>query len=89
MRFLVNRFTIFLGKISYGLYLMHPFFIYRSEITLWAATLSDKPSLVIPIVAFMTLAATIPIAYLLYVAVEAPFIWLGRRLTRPKSLVAA
>lgn len=87
--FLVNRFTLFLGKISYGLYLMHPLFIYHSEITPWAATLTENPLLVMPIVAVATLTATIPIAFLLYVFVESPFIRLGRWMTKPNALVVA
>ena len=79
---LVNPLTLFLGKISYSLYLMHPLFIYGSKITPWAAALTDNPAFVVPVVAAVTLAATIPIAYLLYVLVEAPFIRLGRRMTR-------
>ena len=87
--FLVKCFTIFLEKISYGPYLMHPLFIYHSEITPWAATLTENPLLVMPIVALATLTATIPIAFLLYVFVESPFIRLGRRMTKPNALVVA
>lgn len=78
---IVNSVTLYLGKISYSLYLMHPFFIYVSLITPWAATLSSNRDLVVPIVALVVLACVIPIAALLYYVVEEPFIKLGRRLT--------
>jgi peptidoglycan/LPS O-acetylase OafA/YrhL len=78
---LVNPVTAFMGKISYSLYLSHPLLIYASGITIWAASLAPAPSLVIPFVVSMTLAVAIPLAWLLYVIVEAPFIAIGRRLT--------
>lgn len=81
--FLYNPFTRFLGKISYSLYLMHPFLIYNTNLTRWAATLTDNPDLVVPIVCVITLAVAIPIATVIYYAVEVPFIRLARRITKP------
>ncbi|WP_298852151.1 acyltransferase [uncultured Ruegeria sp.] len=83
--FFVNRFTEFLGKISYSLYLMHPFLIYKSELTRQAAALTSNPNLVVPIVSAITLIAAIPIATILYYLIERPFIRLARFLTKPKS----
>jgi peptidoglycan/LPS O-acetylase OafA/YrhL len=81
---LVNPITKFLGKISYSLYLMHPLLIWSTGLTPWAARLTDDRNLVIPIVATVTLAVAVPIAYVLYVTVEAPFMSLARRLTTPR-----
>ncbi|NOC45017.1 MULTISPECIES: acyltransferase [unclassified Ruegeria] len=81
--FLYNPFTRFLGKISYSLYLMHPFLIYNTNLTRWAATLTDNPDLVVPVVCAVTLAVAIPIATVIYYAVEVPFMRLARRITKP------
>jgi peptidoglycan/LPS O-acetylase OafA/YrhL len=81
---LVNPVTKFLGKISYSLYLMHPLLIWSTGLTPWAAGLTDDRNLVIPVVALVTLAVAVPIAYVLYVTVEAPFISLARKLTAPR-----
>ena len=78
---LANPFTRFLGKISYSLYLSHPLLIYATGISVWAASLAPGPALVVPMVALVTLSAAIPLAWILYLFVEAPFIRLGRRLT--------
>ena len=83
---IVNPVTKFLGKISYSLYLMHPLLIWTSGITPWAAGLTDNPYLVIPVVAVVTLIVAVPIAYVLYLLVEAPFIALARRLTALRPL---
>ncbi|WP_298848853.1 acyltransferase [uncultured Ruegeria sp.] len=83
--FLNNPVTRFLGKISYSLYLMHPFLIYMTNLTRWAATLTDNPNLVVPVVCAVTLAVAIPIATVLYYVVEVPFMLLARYVTKPAS----
>ncbi len=80
---LYNSATRFLGKISYSLYLTHPFLIYKTSLTRWAATLSDNPDLVVPVVCAITLAVTIPVATVIYYAVEVPFMRFARHLTKP------
>lgn len=84
--FLVNPVTLFLGKISYALYLAHPLFIYHTKITVWAATLTDNALLVMPVVCVVTLGAMVPIAYLIHLLVESPFILLGRWMTTRSRL---
>jgi peptidoglycan/LPS O-acetylase OafA/YrhL len=86
---IVNPVTRFLGKISYSLYLMHPLLIWSSGLTPWAAGLTDDPNLVIPVVAIVTLAVAVPIAYVLYAAIEAPFISLARSLTSPRHEISS
>ncbi|WP_209833385.1 hypothetical protein [Ruegeria sp. HKCCE3926] len=62
---------------------MHPFLIYNTNLTRWAATLTDNPDLVVPVVCAVTLAVAIPIATVIYYAVEVPFMRLARRITKP------
>ena len=62
---------------------MHPFLIYNTNLTRWAATLTDNPDLVVPVVCVITLAVAIPIATVIYYAVEVPFIRLARQITKP------
>ena len=81
VRLLVNPATRFLGMISYSLYLSHPLLIYSTKVSVWAASLAPNQYLVVPVVAIVTLSCAIPISWLLYTLVEAPFIRLGRRLT--------
>ncbi len=78
---LVNPGTEVLGKISYSLYLSHHLLIYASGITTWAAGMAPAPWLLVPIVVSATLAVAIPLAWLLYVVVEAPFIAIGKRVS--------
>ena len=81
VRLLVNPVTRFLGMISYSLHLSHPLLIYSTKVSVWAASLAPNQYLVVPVVAIVTLSCAIPISWLLYTLVEAPFIRLGRRLT--------
>ncbi|UUV07258.1 acyltransferase [Ruegeria sp. YS9] len=81
---LYNSTTRFLGKISYSLYLMHPFLIYKTNLTRWAATLTDNPDLVVPVVCAVTLAVAVPIATVIHYVVEVPFMRLARRITKPE-----
>jgi peptidoglycan/LPS O-acetylase OafA/YrhL len=82
-RFLNNKVLVFLGKISYGIYLVHPFVI-------TALYIKAEPLLVknnynaatfIP-VALISIAAVILVATCMHYWIELPFIRLGKRITR-------
>lgn len=79
--FLVNRATLFLGSISYSLYLSHPFVIYASGLPPIIAGSVTVPALTAPLVVLGILVLAIPLAWVLFRAVETPFIAMGRRLT--------
>lgn len=83
---LVNPVTLFLGRISYSLYLAHPLVIYSTGITVWIATHIAPEWLALALILAAVFAIAIPVAWLLYTLIEAPFIALGRRLTaRPQG----
>jgi peptidoglycan/LPS O-acetylase OafA/YrhL len=88
MYLFVNPLTGFLGKISYSLYLSHPLLIYSTGIPLWAARWAPYPDLVAPMAILSVLVVAVPVAWLLYTFVEAPFMALGRRLTTQNTLLA-
>ncbi len=75
-----NRVTRFLGKISYSLYLSHPFVIYATGIPLLVKGWLGAPTLALA-VPLVTLALAVPVALALYHLIERPFMSLGRRLT--------
>jgi peptidoglycan/LPS O-acetylase OafA/YrhL len=79
--FLVNRATLFLGRISYSLYLSHPFLIYASGLPPLIAGSVAVPALTAPLVVLGVLVLAIPFASALFRAFEMPFIAMGRRLT--------
>jgi peptidoglycan/LPS O-acetylase OafA/YrhL len=79
--FLVNRATLLLGRISYSLYLSHPFLIYASGLPPIIAGSVAVPALTAPLVVLGVLVLAIPLAWALFRAVETPFIAMGRRLT--------
>jgi len=80
---LVNRFTSFLGKISYSIYLIHPTIIvlllpvYKS-IYAWALPNSVK----FGISAAITASCVITVSYLTFLSIEKPGISVGRRLLK-------
>jgi peptidoglycan/LPS O-acetylase OafA/YrhL len=80
---LVNRFTTFLGKISYSIYLIHPNIIlfllpvYKS-IYAWALPNSAK----FGISAAITASCVITVSYLTFLSIEKPGISVGRRLLK-------
>jgi peptidoglycan/LPS O-acetylase OafA/YrhL len=75
----VSRTLIWLGGISYGLYLVHPL-VYR----LINATTTVTPLLSIAASVLITIA----VAWVLHRYVELPFVALGRRLSKPRQLDA-
>lgn len=93
---LVNRVTVFLGKISYSLYLIHPVLVvlvtpvYKRIYRLpWPLSLKFSACFLI------TLLALVPISYCSFRLIEAPGISLGKRLLQfrnrrlPMEAVAA
>ncbi len=88
-RWLVNRGTAWLGTISYSLYLGHPVVtaVLMPVFRRLQAHIA-QPSLAYLACAVLTLAATLPLAWLTYRFVEAPAIAWSRRLF-PRTLPAA
>ena len=81
-RIIVNRLTLFMGKVSYSLYLLHPFVvlpmipIYRAiEAKGWPSTIGFG------LCAALTLGTTVALAAVIYALIEAPGMRLGKRLT--------
>lgn len=91
---IVNKATMFLGKLSYSLYLIHPPLIlfmipiYR-QVYAWPLPLSLKYVAAVA----MTFAALVSLSYMSYRFIEAPGIRVGKRIARDRrpspALVAA
>lgn len=81
-RAIVNRFTSYLGKISYSIYLWHPIVIF-ALIPLYRVLYERLPNLSAAFIlsALATFAATLPLAALSFRFVEKPGIAFGRRWT--------
>ncbi|MEH6421691.1 acyltransferase family protein [Pseudomonas sp. CGJS7] len=79
-RLLVNRVTCFLGAISYSLYLVHPFLVSRlyGVFAKFYAALPDGIAYLACLT--LSLALTVPAAWLTYRFIEKPGIRLGHRL---------
>ncbi len=79
-----TRWVVYLGAISYSVYLMHPFFLAWIETRLNPAAGFD------PLVFVLYVAATLAAASLCYYLIEAPCIRLGRvlkdRLASPRTV---
>lgn len=84
--FFVNRFTIWMGKLSFSLYLLHPYVSHWVQKWLdglatrhaWAAHSSFQFSMSY----VLTFVFTLPVAVLTWTFIEAPGIRLGQRLIR-------
>lgn len=72
-----NRGIVFLGGVSYSLYLIHPFIISRLY-PIFDLAYRHPPSLAYPLSLLTCLALTIPVAWGAYQAIERPGIRLGR-----------
>jgi peptidoglycan/LPS O-acetylase OafA/YrhL len=83
LRALVNRTTIFLGRISYSMYLVHAPLIQRSG-GLYRAiySLPGSDTLHYAIAALATFVMVVPVAWLLFRYVETPGLALGRAVLR-------
>jgi peptidoglycan/LPS O-acetylase OafA/YrhL len=72
-RWVVNRFTVFLGKISFSLYLCHPLLVHISRPLSMRMEEMIGPWGFVPTV-LVTLLVLVPLATLTYHVVERPFI---------------
>ena len=72
---------VYLGRISYGLYLTHIFFFWLvyDKFKPWLAGLGDDAGML------LAFAATVAVASVLYRTFETPFLRLKRRFTRVPS----
>jgi peptidoglycan/LPS O-acetylase OafA/YrhL len=79
---LVNRFTRFMGKISYSMYLMHFFILYAVE----RMQIQLPPSALGFVAAYLLiLAGSIPLCLLTFTYIEQPGIRLGRNWIRKRE----
>ncbi|MDV3351555.1 acyltransferase [Leptolyngbyaceae cyanobacterium CCMR0082] len=81
-RLIVNKFTCFYGKISYSLYLLHPFLIYALIPTykrIYALNL-DSQLVKLSICMLITLAILTPLSMLTFRYIEKPGLNFGKRL---------
>lgn len=76
---LVSPITAFLGTISYSTYLLHPLVIvFVRPVYPRLAQLNLGPTVTFALCAGLTLTVVLPLAYILYIYVEKPGIWLGK-----------
>lgn len=80
-RLVVNKFTSFLGKISYSVYLLHPTIVYLL-IPVYRRIHAQQSDLTVAflVCAAVTFAILLPLAWVSYRLIELPGIRLGRRL---------
>ena len=69
-----NRFFDFIGKISYGIYVIHPLVIFVLSYFWRKSNLTIHPGFQYPIICFLTSVFTIILAYLSYYYYELPFL---------------
>ncbi len=78
-----NRFSDFLGKISYGLYIIHPLLIFFLGKAIGGLNL--EPILKLPLVYGSVLGLTILLSYVSYTYFEKPFLKIKNRFATVKS----
>jgi len=86
-----NPVTVFLGRTSYSVYLLHPFLVYKLQPLYRAVekSLAGQETLAFVICFLLTMAVVSPLAELSYRFIERPGIDLGRRwLARPAPVGA-
>lgn len=83
----VNRVTIFLGKISYSLYLIHlPLVFYSIPLYQWIYNFPLNRSMKFAACIAVTFCMLVPICYLTYRCIEEPGIQLGKLIWRRLSV---
>jgi peptidoglycan/LPS O-acetylase OafA/YrhL len=80
VRLVVNRVTVFIGEISYSVYLLHVLVIW--QLTPHYSTIYQmmRPTLAFVACAALTLSMAAAVAYLAYILIERPGIALGARI---------
>ena len=85
-RWLVNRATAYLGKVSYSLYLLHPTVIYLlTPMYRRIYDGTDQLSLALLASLAVTMAIVLPLSSLAYRFIEKPGIQLGRRIAARRA----
>jgi peptidoglycan/LPS O-acetylase OafA/YrhL len=80
-RVVVNRITMFLGKVSYSLYLIHPTVVFAlTPAYRRIYSVVPRASLALFVCFALTLLVASSLSYLSYLFVEEPFIRLGRKI---------
>lgn len=86
--FLVNRSTLFLGLVSYSVYLVHPLLIHASPLTPFLKSWEVAWQLKVATAGSIALAASVIVGTVLYRLVEVPGQLIGKRLaSRHKAMV--
>lgn len=83
-KIIVNRVTIFLGSISFSLYLIHPLVLYASPVLPWIEALSAAPLVKALLAWAFAFTAVVPLAWLTYKLIEVPGQALGKLFTAPR-----
>lgn len=85
-KWLESRPIRFVGRVSYSFYLLHVVVLYALAVIalthLPPTTMEKQPALIMAISAAASIALTLPLAWLMYVSVERPFVRLGKVLVR-------
>ena len=79
-KIIVNRVMLFLGAISFSLYLVHPLVIYASPVIPKIEALSVEPVIKALLAWAFAFTAVVPLAWLTYKLIEVPGQALGKRI---------
>ena len=92
-KLIVNRFTVYLGRISFSIYLLHFFVVLLAEYLLRSFLLRhpalENHAILTPFFFLFSLGVSIPLCALSWRFIEQPGIRLGRRLITDRELRAA
>ncbi len=81
-RFLENKILLFIGKISFSIYLVHPVAISIALNFIEKALPTQNPNIVVPTIFTCVVVITLVFSLILYHLVELPSIKLGKKLIR-------
>ena len=76
-----NRFTTWLGEISYSMYLLHPIVVYTLFVLLRDQRMPWLANAHLSVYLLLSMLGSVAIAAIIYYGVEKPMIRLGRRLS--------